>query len=256
MDTQNSDLAKRLESEKAFHDAKYGTNTGYPAHYKANPTAQIYERMRDQLGDLRDKTLLEYGCGEGWITRDLAMRGARVHAFDISDEGVKNTTAVLQKANLADRCVIEQMAAEKLTYPSESFDMSVGFAILHHLDMPRALAELHRVLKPGGIAVFAEPLGTNPLINLYRNMTPQYRTVDETPLVLKDFRKMVTNFSHFSHQEYYFTALAALAMLYVPILNKAYKPMNRLLTRFDDWCLPKVGPLRNLAWYSIIVLKK
>ena len=41
------------------------------------------------------------------------------------------------------------MPAESLAHPAESFDVTVGFAIIHHLDVERALAELHQVLKPG-----------------------------------------------------------------------------------------------------------
>ena len=256
MAKQSSDLQQRFESEKAFHDAKYSGDDKYPLHYKANPTLEVYNRMKAVMGDLRGKRLLEYGCGEGWTTCDFAKEGAIVDAFDISEQGVNNPRAVLTKAGVEDRCTIRQMAAEQLDYPSDAFDIAVGFAILHHLDVKRALTDLHRVLKPGGRAIFAEPLGTNPVINLYRKMTPQFRTPDETPLVLKTLRQQASQFSSFSHKEVYFTSLAALALLYVPVANKAFSPVNRALCRFDDWFLPKAGPLSNLAWYSIITLTK
>lgn len=251
-----NDLQTRLDSEKAFHDAKYGGDDLYPKHYKANPTFQVYQRMKAVIGDTNGKRLLEYGCGEGWTTCDLAKGGGFIEAFDISDTGVNNTKAALTKAGLLDRCSIRQMAAEHLDYPDESFDLAVGFAILHHLDIPKSLDALYRVLKPGGRAIFAEPLGTNPVINFYRNRTPQFRTPDEAPLILKKFRAQASKFRGFEHHECYFTALAALAMLYVPVINKAFVPVNNVLCKFDDWFLPKAGPLRNLAWYSIIVLEK
>jgi ubiquinone/menaquinone biosynthesis C-methylase UbiE len=256
MTTPSNDLETRLRGEQAFHDAKYSGDDLYPRHYKVNPTAQVYERMRDMLGNLENKRVLEYGCGEGWITRDLAARGAQVDAFDISEQGVHNTTEVLRKANLLERCTIRQMPAEQMSYPTGSFDLAVGFAILHHLDLEKALSELYRVLRPGGIAMFAEPLGSNPVINLYRRLTPQYRTVDERPLMLREFRKLVANFSSFTHHEYCLASLVSLAMLYVPVLNRGFEPVNRMLVRFDDWFLPKAGPLRNLAWYTVVVLQK
>jgi ubiquinone/menaquinone biosynthesis C-methylase UbiE len=247
---------ERFRSERSFHDAKYAGDDLYPPHYRANPTYQVYEKMVELIGDMRGKRLLEYGCGEGWTTVDFARRGALVDAFDISEQGVRNTRTRLEADGLGSECVIRQMPAENLDYPDDRFDLAVGFAILHHLDVPQALGDLHRVLKPGGRAIFAEPLGTNPLINFYRRLTPQYRTPDEAPLVLRNIEKQAAAFRTFEHHECYLTALAALAMLYVPLLNRAYAPVNRSLWKLDNWIIPKIGPLRSLCWYTVLVLTK
>jgi SAM-dependent methyltransferase len=45
-------------------------------------------------------------------------------------------------------------------------------AVLHHLDLEVALGEVRRVLKKGGLAVFSEPLAHNPLVRLFRAVTP------------------------------------------------------------------------------------
>jgi len=79
-----------------------------------------------------------------------------VSAFDISAEAVRRTREVLASDGYADQCSVAQMGAERLDYADESFDVVFGFAILHHLDLKPAIAELYRVLKPGGIAYFAE----------------------------------------------------------------------------------------------------
>src|SRR5688572_23048095 len=135
--------------------------------------------MLAMVGDPLGKSVLEYGCGEGWISKDLALAGAQLRAFDISAEGVSRSQTLLENIGASGRCAVEQMEAEKLRYPDNSFDRAIGFAILHHLDLGLAIPELHRVLKPGGMAFFAEPLSGNPFINLYRRFTPQYRTEDE-----------------------------------------------------------------------------
>ena len=59
--------------------------------------------------------------------------------------------------------------------------------MLHHLDLSKCMLELNRLLRINGSIVFMEPLGTNPLINLYRKLTPNSRTADEHPLTPKDF---------------------------------------------------------------------
>src|SRR3546814_1101008 len=80
------------------------------------------------------------------------------------------------------------MNAEAMTFPDDSFDLVFGSGIIHHLDIDRAFGEIARVLRPGGRAVFIEPLGLNPAIELYRRFTPSARTPDEHPLLRRDFR--------------------------------------------------------------------
>jgi len=250
------DLSARHEAESRFHDEKYSQGERYPRHYAVNPTYPIYRKMLGMAGDLSSRQLLEYGCGEGWITRDLASKGARVSAFDISAEAVRRTKDGLASDGRADRCRVAQMGAERLDYPDESFDVAVGFAILHHLDLKPALSELYRVLRPNGVAYFAEPLGTNPLINLYRRLTPQYRTEDERPLDLAAMAPLLGRFREVNHVDYYVTALAAVALAYLPFGARLYPGVNGSLMKLDDVLLRIFPGLGRFAWYTILVLKK
>jgi SAM-dependent methyltransferase len=254
---QHAVLADRHEAEKVFHDQKFGEHDHTPRHYDANPTAPVFDRMLTMAGrDLTGKRVLEYGCGEGWITADLAERGARVSAFDISPVAVQQARDFCAKRGVGDRCTIEVMAGEKLTYPDESFDIVTGFAILHHLELTAALKELRRVLAPGGRAYFAEPLGSNPLINTYRRLTPQYRTPDEKPIDLTEFTRLCSEFSGVEHHDQLLLASGALALCYVPGLRNTAAPTQRFLMRVDDVVL-KVAPWAGRwAWYSILVMKK
>jgi len=254
----DAELEEKHARERQFHDSKYSETGGalYPAHYKLNPTYAVYKAMLAEIGDVRDKHVLELGCGEGWITRDLAAAGARVFAFDISEQAVENTQRVLEIAGLATHCDLRVMAAEKLDYPDGTFDVVVGFAIIHHLDLRKALAEVARVLKPGGTAVFAEPLGTNPIVNLYRRLTPQYRTADERPLVLTEFSKLLGEFRRFSHREHYLFAMSGLLLAYVPGGRIFFPAVNRTLLAIDRLVMRMAPRLSSWAWYSIIRLEK
>ncbi len=77
------------------------------------------------------------------------------------------------------------MDAHELVFPDDLFDIVVGNGILHHLDLPVCLASIERVLKPKGFALFIEPLAGNPLLKLFRVLTPRARTIDEKPLTSK-----------------------------------------------------------------------
>jgi SAM-dependent methyltransferase len=250
------ELSGRHASEATFHDHKYATHSTFPRHYRANPTYPVFERMLALAGDVSGKTVLEYGCGEGWITTELARRGARVRAFDISPEAVVQTRQTLQNAGLSGLCDVQVMPGEALAYPDNTFDIALGFAILHHLELERALSELHRVLKPGGRALFAEPLASNPAIRLYRRLTPQYRTKDEAPIDLDNFRSQVAAFAEFNHREHLLLATGALALCYLPGVWRVARPVQRWLMKLDDLILRAVPAAGHWAWYSIMAFRK
>jgi len=250
------DLESRLQSEKKFHDAKYTGEDLYPAHYSAGPTVPIYKDMLRELGSLDSKVVLEYGCGDGWCTADLCRAGGNVRSFDISEQAVQSTRAALDRQGLSEMANVKVMSAENLEYADETFDVAFGFAILHHLDLGLAIPELLRVLKPGGIGIFAEPLQGNPLLRLYRHFTPQFRTEDEEPMRISSFKSIFANFSSVEHEEYYLTGQAALAMLHVPGIRNLYPKTRQVLWSFDRKILNAVPALGNWAWYSRITVTK
>jgi len=249
-------LAERLTREAQFHDEKYSGMDRYPRHYALVPTQYVYEKLRELMGDLTGRHVLEYGCGEGWTTLDLGRRAGHVSAFDISPQAIENAQRSVASAGLESRCTLKVMPAERLDFPDSTFDVALGFAILHHLDMEPALAELHRVLRPGGIAYFAEPLATNPLIQLYRRLTPQYRTPDERPLYLKELPALLARFSSHEHREFFLCALPALGLAHIPGGPRIYPAVSRGLHRVDEFLLARVPKLGSWAWYTILSIRK
>ena len=251
------DLADRHKAEASFHNHKYATGDSFPRHYKVNPTYPVFLRLINSLGnDLSGLRVLEYGCGTGWVTTELAKRGGHVSAFDISPEAVSQTASALRSQGLLAQCSVQVMAGEKLEYDSGVFDVAIGFAILHHLELTSALAELHRVLKPRGRALFAEPLGSNPLINLYRRLTPQFRTADEAPIDLKNLARPASAFTRFEHRDQLLLASAALGLCYLPGLSRAAPWTQRHLMRLDDAILQLAPWAGKWAWYSVLMLEK
>src|SRR4051794_26618513 len=119
-----------------------------------------------QLGEVRGRRLLDFGCGHGMAAVVLARAGARVTAFDLSP-GYAAEAKDRAAANGV-RAAVVVADGEHLPFADGSFDAVWGSAILHHLDLPIAARELHRVLRPSGVAVFCEPWGGNPLLGFAR----------------------------------------------------------------------------------------
>jgi ubiquinone/menaquinone biosynthesis C-methylase UbiE len=102
--------------------------------------------------------VLEVGAGTGFFLINLALGGcldgADLHATDLS-EGMLE---VCRRNGLEHGLDIStrQGDAESLPYEDESFDLVIGHAFIHHLPVPgTAIAEIARVLKPGGTVVLA-----------------------------------------------------------------------------------------------------
>jgi 2-polyprenyl-6-hydroxyphenyl methylase/3-demethylubiquinone-9 3-methyltransferase len=103
-----------------------------------------------ELGDLGGRLVLDAGCGGGLVARELAAAGAEVVGVDRS----------LGSLGVARRAVGSpfrpaQGRLERLPFASGSFDVVVAADVLEHLpDLPAAVAELARVLAPGGSFLF------------------------------------------------------------------------------------------------------
>jgi 2-polyprenyl-3-methyl-5-hydroxy-6-metoxy-1,4-benzoquinol methylase len=150
--------------------------------------------MLDLIGDVRSLNVLDYGCGSGQLGIYLAMLGADVSGFDLSPKGIEVANWAAQKYGL--NCSFKAMDAESLEYPGQSFDLVVGFGVLHHvIKYPKSAFQLARVLKPKGRAVFHETLWDNPLINLARRFTMPSGDAGDAHLTERAIRQFGAAFS-------------------------------------------------------------
>lgn len=107
------------------------------------------------------KAIVEFGCGFGNSTLPLLdlFPNAHVVATDISPNLLAILNRLLAARGLTDRCVAVAMDAHKDYVKPNCADLVVGSAILHHLVQPGAfVTQAMRILRPGGVAVFFEPL--------------------------------------------------------------------------------------------------
>ena len=132
-----------MSSYDAFADsfAAHAEDSAYNAHYDR-------PAVLDLLGDVRDRRILDAGCGPGLYAEELTRRGANVVAFDSSSKLV--SLARRRVDNRADVRVHD--LDDPIDWLADgSIDQAVMALVLHHLDDPvSALREIHRTLKPGG----------------------------------------------------------------------------------------------------------
>ncbi len=201
------------------------------------------------LAHSKNRDVLEFGCGTGWLACHIASGAKSVVGIDLSDVVVSQANQRCLKDSIKNANFVA-MNAEELEFEDASFDLVFGSAILHHLDVPRSVSEIHRVLRRGGVTLFWEPLGHNPIINFYRWLTPNKRTDDEHPLKRSDIE---TIRRHFPDLKMHYFGL--LTLLSVPLHSTALGRGLRWGLDCIDQVLIGLG-LRWYFWYVLIEAKK
>jgi SAM-dependent methyltransferase len=107
------------------------------------------------IGDVRSKTVLDAGCGEGYNTRILARRGARMTGIDISARMIELAREEEERKPAGIRYEVASFT-NLAPFADSTFDVEVSFmALMDGPDFPSAIRELYRVLKPGGTLAFS-----------------------------------------------------------------------------------------------------
>jgi SAM-dependent methyltransferase len=144
-------------AETAVRRETYGEDMGQSSWL----TAPEWLEFADLLGIGVGSEVLEVGSGSGGPAVYLAgHRGCRVTGVDINQHGVRNATALAAAGGLDDRARFEVVDASRpLPFPPDRFDAVVSNdAMCHIRDRLGALRDWHRVLKPGGRALFTDAM--------------------------------------------------------------------------------------------------
>ncbi len=248
----------RLNHESAFHDrqARHRSSTfdRRPDQFQfADDDYLDHETWIrpsfDQLGDLSGLRALDFGCGHGMAAVVLARGGAQVTALDLSWGYLSEARERARANKVAVHFV--QANGERLPFADASFDRVWGNAILHHLEVRAAGEELFRVLAPGGRAVFAEPWGHNPLLNLARSRLTypgKDRTPDEKPLRRQQIRMLRAIFPRVAVQGHQLLSMA-----------RRVFHNERWLNRLDSWdhmLLARIPRLQEYCRYVVLTLSR
>jgi 2-polyprenyl-3-methyl-5-hydroxy-6-metoxy-1,4-benzoquinol methylase len=246
--------ARARELRGSLADADLRVDGSRPP-YPNREHVDFLDFMFARLGDLRDKRILEVGCGSGTLSTFLALQGARAVGVDVSSGMLDLARRRADVNRVGDRVELFASAVEDLAEPDGSFDAVLANQVLHHLDLPRAMPNIARLVGDRGIAVFAEPVlfvpefvrrarYAKPVTRVFpsRADTPDERSIDRHDLALIR--------GAFSHSEMHPFQVTTRLQNFVELSD----PMFRRLERFDRTLLHRVPATWRVARYLVLVL--
>ena len=148
-DTTDSDVAERwnANADRWTADVRAGFDS-----YRDLFTWPAFESF---LGEVAGLDAIDLGCGEGTNTRRLARAGARMTGIDLSERLIGHAG----RAETDDPCGIAYHVgsySNRTPFPDASFDLAIStLALMDGPDLPGAMREARRLLRPGGVLAFS-----------------------------------------------------------------------------------------------------
>jgi ubiquinone/menaquinone biosynthesis C-methylase UbiE len=249
------DLTERHHIEEQVHDERTqrgGKPSARMDFYSSGVNDEHFRILLEQIGSVQGKHVLDFGCGMGQTSRVYAeLAAARVDGFDISSENIRVAEKNAKRDGLDNRVFFRHLAAEEIDYPDV-----IGKAILHHTDLEKTSKQLARVLRRSGAAYFLEPLSHNPILNLFRWLTPSRRTPTEKPLRLEDQDVFRKHFDSVSYRGFYLFTLLANGLLLVTGSRKLFTGTMKTLLECEKPVLTRFPFLQKYCWRALLFFRK
>lgn len=185
-----------------IHDLDISTNAPGTPGFFADLDQYHFEKLHHLLtlvhfDEWKGKDVLDVGCGAGVEVVRFARAGARVTGVDIAESAVKLAQANVEQQGLQAR--LEVADGEHLPFPDASFDLVFAHGVVQYTgDDSAMVAEIHRVLRPGGLAIF-QAYNRNSWLNLLSKVMKTPLEHEDAPVLKRysdtEFRRLVSRFS-------------------------------------------------------------
>lgn len=242
----------KQNEEQIFHDEIYKTGL-YKAKFAQRLRNPFYRLLSESIGEYEKivintsntcKAILEWGGGKDALIKRIPYQPEQL--FNVIDISAKAIDLLRDDPKLQHINAVHGDATMS-PFPDHYFDMIFGKWILHHLSIEAAVKEMKRILKPNGTAIFIEPM-SNPIINIYRKLTPALRTSGEHPLKKKDLKLFNQKFSYVEFQGFH------LLWFLAPLLRSTNT--IKKITSFEHKLLTRMNFLMPYCWEMIIISSK
>jgi 2-polyprenyl-3-methyl-5-hydroxy-6-metoxy-1,4-benzoquinol methylase len=244
----------REKKEEEYHNLLHKEGIVIKGHLDAGEKS-YYKFFYNLIGNIYSQRILEIGCGQGWLSMKLAKEGAIIHGIDISGETIKTANSDAERQGIQN-AMFSKMSIEDLKFEENIFDIVIGSAILHHTDIHRSIENIHKVLKPGGRAIFVEPLNENIVLKIWRMLTPWRRSPTEKALLKNDLEYMRAVFPSAIFYYFGFISILSAGLLIYFRNSTLIQKVNKIMEKLDGWLIknfPFLGPYSAVA---VIELKK
>jgi SAM-dependent methyltransferase len=194
----------------------------------------------------RGRVFLDYACGTGENALLAARAGAALSVgLDISRVSIDTCRRRAREQGLDGNTIFVQGDCESTGLPSGAFDAIICSGMLHHLDLSYAFPEIRRLLKPAGRCLAVEALNYNPVIKLYRWLTPGLRTEWEKRhiLSLKDVRFAHRFFEIENVRYWHLFSILSTPLRRTPLFDAALKLGNAV-----DRAALRIPGVAQMAW--------
>ncbi|MEW7313721.1 methyltransferase domain-containing protein [Buttiauxella gaviniae] len=149
-------------------DQQFGSQARAYLTSAVHASGRDLERLSARLADFSDARLLDMGCGAGHASFIAAAQVKNVVAYDLSEQmlAVVNDAA---KTREISNITTQQGYAEILPFENDAFDVVISRYSAHHWhDVGKALREVKRVLKPGGVIIFMDVMSPgHPVLDIW-----------------------------------------------------------------------------------------
>jgi 2-polyprenyl-3-methyl-5-hydroxy-6-metoxy-1,4-benzoquinol methylase len=270
--SEKNKALERFKSEKTFHDkwAEHEQNSHMDIISKNEVcTSPEIRKITSLLGDIKDKNILDVGCGLGEASVYFALKGANVTSTDIS-QGMLNFTEKLAKQYNVKLNLLLFEAENFNLIENNLYDIIYLGNLFHHVDIKQTVEQIKPYLKKDGILVSWDPVAYNPIINIYRKIAADVRTPDEHPLRRSDLKIFQDNFKTVKTYHFWFTTLIIfIIMATIQRRNpneerywkKAVEEGDRWrwlylpLEKLDTFLFKIFPPLKWLCWNIVVFAK-
>jgi len=192
----------------------------------------------------RGRTVLEVGCGAGVDLARFAKGGAEVTGVDLAPSAIDLAKANFEQQGLRGRFDVAD--AEHLPFPDNSFDLVYAHGVVQYTANPGQLTrECHRVLKPGGQAIF-QVYNRISWLNALSKLMNVGLEHDDAPVLMKfsigEFQRLLSNFRDVTIVPERFPVASRLhggwkGAIYNRVFVGAFNALPRALVRRFGWHL-------------------
>jgi ubiquinone/menaquinone biosynthesis C-methylase UbiE len=194
------------------------------------------------------KDVFEMACGNGGYALKISEHARTCVAADIAPVTIQQ--AIERSVHDPHTKKIQYMVldCEKTGLPDGSFDVVCEGGALHHMDLDSAYREAARLLRPGGKFLCVEAIRHNPVIQLYRRMTPNLRTRWEADHILGR-REIMMGKKYF--QDVSIRCFHMATIFAVPFRKTAlFSPVLAVAEHVDN-VLTSIPGFRWMAWQAV-----